>query len=322
MNLNPIRTDLITWAESLWLDDVGAFRDGDAPEASLPGSLFIAYILYSIDGLDEISVDREKWVGWVQSQQSEKDGSFGFPPPIGSSRPRRGIALWNAVRGLGILGSQISRFPEYQREAMTVDGLREWFEAWTLLRDPHHEVLALAPTLASHPDQTWVEAFFDELADQQHSALGTWPKGHDPVNISRTFAYSLMHVGIGRLPQQATKIVDAMLDLQGADGFWHGRPGFSTMDAVYLLSKLSAATQWREADVQTALHRVTDALIPYYEANAENAKSDTHQFTAIVQTIALLSEALQERFTTSRPWRFGWDNAVFWRCSVVADELS
>lgn len=321
LSLDPIRTDLIDWAESRWIDDIGAFRNGDAPEPNLPATLFTSYILYSIDALDENSCDQSKWVSWIHSQQNKKDGSYGFPPPTGSSRPRRGIAFWNAVRSLGILGSELSRFPEYQRDAMTVEGLRDWFETWKALRDPHHEVLALVPTLASHPDKAWVEAFFDELIDQQHSALGTWPKGHDPINISRTFAYSLIHIGMGRLPQQPEKIVDAMLDLQGIDGFWHGRPAFATMDAVYLLSVFPREIGWREPDVDTALNRVADALIPYYQANAGRDKSDTHQFTAIAQTIALLSQALPHRFPTSRPWQFGWSNKDFWKCSVIANEL-
>ena len=53
------------------------------------------------DGLDDIACDRSKWIAWIHSQQNEQNGSFAFPPPIGSSRPRRGIALWNAVRSLG-----------------------------------------------------------------------------------------------------------------------------------------------------------------------------------------------------------------------------
>ena len=127
-------------------------------------------------------------------------------------------------------------------------------------------------------------------------------------------------MGMDRLPPQAEKIVDAILDLQDEDGFWHGRPGFSTMDAVYLLSQLPKAIRWREAN--SALHRVVDALIPYYETHAARDKSDTHQFAAIVQTFALLSESLPERFETSRPWQFGWSNRAFWQCRVIEEELA
>ncbi|MCZ6634936.1 MAG: hypothetical protein O7G87_16165 [bacterium] len=319
ISLDPIRDDLIAWAESLWLEDTGTFRNGASIVPSLPSSLFITYILYSMDALDAVACDRARWIAWIQSQQSEQDGSFAFPPK-GSSRPRRGIALWNAVRALNMLGAQVARFPAYQREAMTVDGLRAWFATWKVSGNTHHEVLALVPTLASHPDAAWVEAFFEALVEQQHPALGTWPK-EDAVNISRTFAYSLIHMGMDRLPPQAEKIVDAMLDLQAEDGFWHGRPAYSTMDAVYLLSRLAKAIQWREAEANSALHRVVDALIPYYVECAARDKSDTHQFAAVVQTFALLSQALPERFTTSRPWRFGWGNRAFWRCRVIKEEL-
>jgi hypothetical protein len=221
-----------------------------------------------------------------------------------------------------MLGAQVVKFPIHQREAMTVDGLCEWFEGWKKRGDTHHEVLALVPTLVSHPDAAWVEAFFDELVEQQVPELGTWSKGAGRVNISRTFAYSLIHMGMDRLPPQAEKIVDAMLDLQGGDGFWHGGPNFSTMDAVYLLSRLVKAIGWREGDAEAALHRVVDALVPYYEAHSERDRLDTHQFAAIVQTFALLSEALPERFETSRSWRFGWSNRTFWQCRVIEEGLA
>ena len=319
--LDPIRGNLISWAESLWLEDTGAFRNGAATVPSLPGTLFTTYILYSMDALNAVTCDRARWIAWVQSQQSVQDGSFAFPPHPGSSRPRRGIALWNAVRALNMLGGQIVRFPTYQRAAMTVAGLREWFATWKASGATHHEVLALVPTLASHPGAAWVEAFFDELAEQQHPTLGTWP-GEGAANISRTFAYSLIHMGMDRLPPQPERIVEAMLDLQGADGFWHDRPAYATMDAVYLLSRLPRAIQWREAEADAALHRVVDALAPYYEAHAARDRSDTHPFAAVVQTFALLSEALPGRFTTSQPWRFGWGNKAFWRCRVIEETLA
>ena len=221
ISLDPIRDDLITWAESLWLEGYGAFRNGVSNEPSLKSSLFITYILYSIDALDTVRCDRTRWAAWIQAQQNEQDGSFALPLSPESSQPRHGHARWNAVRVLNILGGEVLHFPAHQQEAMTVDGLRVWFEAWKSSDNTHHEVLALVPTLVSHPDSMWVETFFKELADQQHPSRGTWPRDPDTTNISRTFAYSLIYMGLDRLPPQAEKIVDAMLNLQDADGFWH-----------------------------------------------------------------------------------------------------
>ena len=320
-NLDSIRDDLIVWADSLWNEEAGAFPNVAGEPPTLEGSTFMAYILSSMDALDDVHCDRGRWTAWMQSQQSEKDGSFAFPPPIGSDSPRRGIALWNAVRALNILGGEVLRFPAYLKAAMTVDGLRDWFETWKAWGDPHHEVLSLVPTLVSHPDPAWVEAFFDELADQQHPTQGIWPRGDKPANISRVFAYSLIYLGMGRVPPQPGKIVDAILDLQGDDGFWHGRPGFSTMDAVFLLARLPRKIGWRESDAQEVLGRVLDVLIPYYEQNSERDRSDVHQFAATVQTLALLFEALPDRFETSHTWSFSWDKCENWQCPVIAKEL-
>lgn len=320
-HLEPIRDHLIEWARTLWLDNVGAFRNGDGTEPHLPGSLFISYILYSCDGLDAVGVDHERWIDWIRAQQSKEDGSFSFPPPIGSSIPRNGIALWNAKRTLGLLGSDLKYFPEYQREAMSADGLRDWFRGWESLGDSHHEVLALAPTLASHPDDAWRGAYFAELASQQHPALGYWPCGDKPPNISRTFAYSLVHLGMGRLPPQPERIIDAMIDLQDDTGLWHGGKGFSTMDAVYLLLRLSEATGWRREDARGSLDRTADRLISYFDDLDSQNRSDTHRLAAPVQTLALLSQALPERFESSHQWQFAWERSDFWESETIREGL-
>lgn len=322
LQLDPIREDILSWAASLWLEEPGAFRDGASEEPSLQASLFLCYILYSIDGLDAFEHRRGQWVQWIQAQQSEQDGSFSFSPAIGSARPRKGIALWNAVRGLNILGAQIERLPRYQRSTHTVEGLRDWFETWKAWGDSHHEVLALVPTLECHPDEAWGDAFFDELADQQHPMLGYWLKGDKPPNISRTFAYSLIHIGMGRLPPQPDRIVDTMLDLQGADGFWNGALGYSTMDAIFLLGRLPEAISYREGDAEGVLNRTLDVLIPFYETEANRIREHIHPFAAMVQSLALLYEALPDRFATSRPWRFSWANRAIWRCEAIAEVLS
>tara|TARA_Y100000588_G_scaffold79297_1_gene82880 strand:- start:552 stop:1547 length:996 start_codon:yes stop_codon:yes gene_type:complete len=322
IQLDPLREDLIEWTASIWNDDVGAFPNVPGKEPTLEGSTFAAYILYTIDALEGEGYDQARWVAWLSAQQSEKDGSFSFPPPIGTGMPRKGIALWSAVRALNILSSEVARFPAYQKPVMTVDGLKEWFETWKAWGDSHHEVLALVPTLSSHPNPEWVEAFFAELADQQHPTQGFWPRGDKPVNISRTFAYSLIHIGMGRLPPQSDRIVDTMLDLQGADGFWHGRPGFSTMDAVFLLVRLPGKIGWREDDAEVALTRTLNAVMSHHEENASRDCSDVHQYAAVVQTIGLLAEALQDRFESSHRWRFSWDRRENWACPAIARELS
>lgn len=319
--LDPIRDDIIAWSESLWLEGASAFRNGDDTDPHLPSTLFMAYILYTVNGLDQAHIDRRGWAAWVQTQQNPQNGSFAFPPPLGSSIPRKGIALWNAVRVLGILDAELLHYPEYQRNAHSIDGLRDWFETWEALGDSHHEVLALAPTLASHPDSAWQDAYFKELVTQQHPNLGTWPRGEKPPNISRTFAYSLAHLGMDRIPPQPDRIIDAMIDLQDPNGLWHKGVGFSTMDAVYLLLRLPEKTDHRQADAAAALTKTADTVIAQFEAGDVD-RSDTHKFAAPVQTLALLSQALPDRFTASHTWRFAWENREFWYSQTIANELA
>ena len=98
-SLDPMRDDWMAWAESLWLEKVGAFREPIATAPSLPGTLFMVYILYSVDALDAVACARKRWIAWIQGQQ--------------------------------------------------------------------------------------------------HPVLGTWPREEEPENISRTFACSLIHLGMG-----------------------------------------------------------------------------------------------------------------------------
>ena len=66
ISLDTIRNDLINWADSLWLDGIGAFRNGNSPQPSLKSSLFMTYILYSMDALGVVACDRNRWRSWIQ----------------------------------------------------------------------------------------------------------------------------------------------------------------------------------------------------------------------------------------------------------------
>ena len=59
-SLDPMRDDWMAWAESLWLEKVGAFREPIATAPSLPGTLFMVYILYSVDALDAVACARKR----------------------------------------------------------------------------------------------------------------------------------------------------------------------------------------------------------------------------------------------------------------------
>ena len=91
ISLDTIRNDLINWADSLWLDGIGAFRNGNSPQPSLKSSLFMTYILYSMDALGVVAIEIAGEVGFNRSKMREMDLLF-FPQLHGHATPN-GVML-------------------------------------------------------------------------------------------------------------------------------------------------------------------------------------------------------------------------------------
>jgi len=151
-----------------------------------------------------------------------------YDPRDGGLVHSNGHAMWHTVRALNILGAQLLHFPHYLRSAMSNKGLEAWFDAvdWDGRRSNHHEVLGLVPLLANLDDPAWTDTFYRKIAEQQHPKNGGFPRVK--INISRTYAYTVLHRATGRMPPRGEKIVDSMLALQQPNGCWQGEPGFST----------------------------------------------------------------------------------------------
>ena len=93
------------------------------------------------------------------------------------------------------------------------------------------------------------------------------------------------------------------------------------MDAVYLLLRLPESTGWCKDDACISLNKTADRLVPYFDDLGGQDRSDTHPFAAPVQTLALLSEALPDRFETSHQWRFAWERSEFWVSDTIKSGL-
>ena len=165
-SLDPMPDDWMARAESIWLEKVGAFREPIATAPSLPGTLFMVYILYSVDALDAVACARKRWIAWIQGQQ--------------------------------------------------------------------------------------------------HPVLGTWPREEEPGNISRTFAYSLIYLGMGRLPPRPRRILDAMLDLQRSNGFWRRPTSYATwIQSTFCRGYLTATVAARGRESRPApVDGHPDSLLP------------------------------------------------------------
>jgi hypothetical protein len=314
--------DLVrNWSGSLWEmtgSGVGGFRMNPQIGVNLFSSTDLAWILYAM-GEQDIGGDRRApWVRYLQSQQDARTGRFQYDPA--ASNHSSGHAFWHTVRALNILGGDLLFAPEYLRPVLTCSGLAAWFDAvdWSGPASNHHEVLGLVPILASRGDQEWTELFYAKLARQQDARQGTWPAGTGHVNISRTFAYTVLHLAAGRMPRMSEKIIDAILSLQRDDGLWDKGPGFLTMDAAYLLIRLPRRTGHRQADAAGALDRLYAAMTDLLEARIRTVLNNTHGMLAVVQIFALMQEAMPRRLPSEKPWRFDWDVPRMYCSKVIA----
>jgi hypothetical protein len=319
--LDDLADRLLRWSAGLWEATeagCGGFRMNDAAGVNLLSSTDVAWIRYAI-GMAEVGGHlRGPWVRFLQSRQDAATGRFAYEPAAGT-RLSNGHAMWHTLRSLKILGADLLHFPTYLQPVTTTAGLVRFFDAvdWAGPKSSHHEVLGILPILVSLADEEWTETFYRKLAEQQDPASGCWPRGPS-VNISRTFAYTAMHLAADRLPPMPERIIDTILPLQQPDGLWDGGPGFLTMDSALLLIRLPRRTSHRQADATAALGRLRDAMAAVAAQRVKDILLNTHGTLAVVVTFALLQEAFGAAYPSARPWRFDWDKLHFYHSETIA----
>lgn len=254
--LDKLRDKVHHWTESLWDADRDGFRQNAQIGVNLMSTTDVAWIRYAVNDPDLYGNHREAWVRWLQNVQDPKTGAVRYDPRQGGLVHSNGHALWQTVRALNILGAELPHFPHYLRGVMSVEGLEAWFDAvdWESRQSNHHEVLGLVPLLTNLNDPAWTETFYRKIAEQQNPDNGGFPRSK--LNVSRTFAYTVLHRAVDRLPPRPEKIVDSMLALHEANGFWQSEPGFATMDAAYILVRLPPLLKHRRAEATRALAHV------------------------------------------------------------------
>ena len=314
--LDDLRDEVHAWTESLWDPGAGGFRKNADTGANLLNSTGVAWLRYATNDPDLARTHGQEWIRYLQRGQNPDTGEVSYE---GKGQGHgNGHAFWHTVRALNIVGGRLLHFPHHLRPLMTVEGLNAWFDAtdWDGPDSHHHEVLGLVPLLASLDDPAWACAFYGKIAEQQDETTATWPRTE--TSISRTFAYTAIHRATDRMPRDPEKIIDAMLSLQEATGFWKCEPRFATMDAAYVLVRLPRVTGHRVDESRQALDRLAEALLDFYGRERKRIQQDPHWMLAVVHTFGLLQEQFPDRFPSQRPYRFDWDKPSMYRCDVIA----
>jgi hypothetical protein len=233
-----------------------------------------------------------------------------------------GHKLWMATRALRILGGEPSRAPtRYDgiREAQAFAAhLREKFVA---KGEHHHEMLGLLPLIVSSGDPRFLEAALQAMAETQ-GPHGRWPRDASrPLDWSRTFAYTSLHLAVGRLPPHPDAILAAMEgELTRGDRILASPlGGYHHMDVLFVLVRLPAAMRHeRTQEIREKIRRgLPEFRREFLEKQERLADKPHHHMLAGAHILGLLQEAAPEELPAERPFRFDWDRLDLYECAVL-----
>ncbi len=319
--LDGFREALRPWCRSLFDAESGGFRQSEAIGPNVLASTDVVWLRYAA-GEDDLGAPfPDRLIRYLQGVQDPATGRVAHDPGPGGQLHGDGHALWQTARALRLLGGELLHPPRHLLALASPEALSRWFASFDWGpggSGNHHEVLGLAPLLASRPASDLVAAVLDQLGRQQDPRRGTWPRGA-PAGISRTFAYTALHAAAGRVPDRASGIVDAVLALQRDNGLWDvERPHFHTMDAAYLLVRLPPQLGHRQADAVDALWRLAGATRRLVAEQAAAYAINPHAVLALTHTLGLLQEAFPDAFPSKPRFRFDWDDLSQYACAALA----
>jgi hypothetical protein len=212
--LDFLREQLREWSLSLFDPISGGFRCNENIGVNVMSTTDIVWIRYAANDLNPGAPDRDKIVKYLHGKQDPDTGRISHDYGDHSD----GHAFWQTVRALRILDAQLPRFPAYMEPMLNPSGLDAWFMSFNWdgfyeeKRGNHHEVLGLIPAIASLENDELAQCLFRNIEKQQNRGTGTWPRAK--TNISRTFAYTALHLAAGGMHSGP---VEMNVDISGVE---------------------------------------------------------------------------------------------------------
>lgn len=333
--LDRFRRAIAPWSRALFDPATGGFRQSDAIGANPLASSDMVWIRYAVGHAATPAAlgapDPPALVRFLRGAQDPATGAVRHDRGPGGQGHADGHALWQVVRALRLLGADLPHAPGWLLPLASERGLAAWFDArdWSAGgAGNHHEVLALVPLLASvsNADRPpLVDTLLRKIGEQQDPRTGAWPRDAPAPNVSRTFAYTALHLAAGRLPDLAPRIVDAILEVQRPNGLWDPeRPHFHTMDAAFLLVRLPPRLRHREAHARTALRALARATRDVLSRAADRAAyaGNPHAVLALAHTLGLLQETFPGDFPSGPTFRFDWETLSQYASPVLGQAVA
>lgn len=321
--LDALREGLHNWSVALFDPATGGFRQNDTIGVNPMSSTDMIWIRFATHDLHVGEPDPDAIRAYLQGIQEPDTGRIRHDQGPGGQGHCDAHAFWQTVRVLNIIGAQLLHPPRFLAPVLTPDGLARWFDSFDWRaggNGNHHEVLGLVPVLASLNDPAWTEVFFQKIVEQQNPENGAWPVGR--TNISRTFAYTTLHLATGRIPPMPEKILDTLLELQNDEGVWESIPTrFHTMDAIYVLTRLAPRIGYREDDAVAALAKANAMMRDMFIQHQDYYCGNPHSMLAMTHTFGLLQETFPNDYPSEHPYRFGWDLPELYHSAVITRDM-
>ena len=301
--LDAFREAVADWGLALYDPATGGFAKAKGGKPDLLTTADVIWTRYACGAEDVGAPDRDKIGAYLDAQVPNLTGH----------------RLWMAVRAMRILGVEPSRMPARYRGIIGAAAFEAHIRDHIVRRHAHHhEVLGLLPLVVSSGDPKFVEALLGAIADGQ-DPKGHWPAG-GALDWSRTFAYTAIHLAVGRLPPRPEKVLDIMEREMARGDALSVSPvgGYHDMDALFVLVRLPAAMKHpRAAEIRAKIRAGLPALRRAFAAAQDRLQQDPHHgMLATAHILGLLQEAAPEDLPSARPYRFDWDKLDLYKCAA------
>ncbi|MBE7382501.1 MAG: hypothetical protein F6J95_013950 [Leptolyngbya sp. SIO1E4] len=274
----------------LWDGETGGFRFTTAQPATLMATSYVVLGLELLGGLNHLnSAQKAAAIDYLMGN-AKADGSFADPlfDINDSLSEKHSLAYFQeettsiCQQALDALSAPPPPPRDWESDPRIKDGITHYFDslAW---QDPwmdSNPVMFLLSQLCHDAERhnrpellQHVDTALDWLDAHQSPATGLW-KGPYEVSLvnamAATFHFTFFYFYRGRPLQHLERIIDSCLSLQQSHGlFSEGNVIGQTCldyDAIDLLAKASAMTDYRAKDVQQSMKSAYQALLGLYSA--------------------------------------------------------
>jgi hypothetical protein len=286
----------------------GAYRLTKDRPADMYASADLAWSRWSMNDLQLTEKQRSEWIDFIQDQQNP-DGTYNHI--TGHCKTH---AFCQATGALNMLGGKQRYAPTFLDKYRNIERIDEWLDNidWVHQWGASHDIWGAGVPLACTPQtpQAWRDKLFAWLDREASPKTGYWRVGVKAASeleyVGGAFHIWPIYAARGRMIPYPKKVVDHILSLQKKGGSFDGVFHYGGMDCVWALVYVTEHMPYKRQAIKQALARNADGIMKLYNEQPHRFFIDAHGMESRILTIAMLQQALPEKFKSTKPWRNPW----------------